>query len=89
VHCKKTTHHSENCFEKFPAKLAKFRARRAAHGRGTGSTLREKFPAKLAKFRARRAARGRGTGSTLRGSVAAWLLLLHLQLLHRHLGFLT
>jgi hypothetical protein len=39
-HCKKTTHHSENCFEKFPAKLAEFCARRAARGRGTGSTPR-------------------------------------------------
>jgi hypothetical protein len=39
-HCKKTTHRSENCFEKFPAKLADFRARRAARGRGTGSAPR-------------------------------------------------
>jgi hypothetical protein len=39
-HCKKTTHHSENCFEKFPEKLAEFHARRAARGRGTGSAPR-------------------------------------------------
>jgi hypothetical protein len=36
-HCKMTSHRSENYFEKFPAKLADFHARRAAHGRGTGS----------------------------------------------------
>jgi hypothetical protein len=39
-HYKKTNHQSENCFEKFPAKLADFRARRAARGRGTGSAPR-------------------------------------------------
>jgi hypothetical protein len=36
-HCKKTTHHSENCFEKILAKLAEFRVCR---GRGTGSAPR-------------------------------------------------
>jgi hypothetical protein len=39
-HCKKTTYRSENCFEKFLAKLADFRARQAACGRGTGSAPR-------------------------------------------------
>jgi hypothetical protein len=34
-HCKQTTHCSKNCFAKFPEKLADFRARRAARGRGT------------------------------------------------------
>jgi len=34
-HCKKTTHRSENCFAKFPEKLADFRVRRATRGRGT------------------------------------------------------
>jgi hypothetical protein len=35
-HCKKTTHRSENCFAKFPEKLADFRVRRATRGRGMG-----------------------------------------------------
>jgi hypothetical protein len=39
-HCKKTTHRSENCFAKFPEKLADFRVRRATHGRGTGPSSR-------------------------------------------------
>jgi hypothetical protein len=39
-HCKKNTHWSEQCFAKFPEKLDDFRARRAAHGRGTGSAPR-------------------------------------------------
>ena len=29
-HCKKTNHRSENCFSKYPEKLADYRARRAA-----------------------------------------------------------
>ena len=33
-HCKKNTHRSEHCFAKYPEKLAEFRARRAARGRG-------------------------------------------------------
>jgi hypothetical protein len=37
--CKQITHRSENCFAKFPEKLADFRARRAARGRGTGYPL--------------------------------------------------
>jgi len=37
-HCKKTTHRSENCFSKYPEKLADYRARRAARGRGTTAT---------------------------------------------------
>jgi hypothetical protein len=32
--CKKTNHHSENCFIKYPEKLAAFHSRRAARGRG-------------------------------------------------------
>jgi hypothetical protein len=39
-HCKKTTHRSENCFAKFPEKLADFRVRRATCGRGTGPSPR-------------------------------------------------
>jgi hypothetical protein len=39
-HCKKTTHRSENCFTKFPEKLADFRVRRATRGRGTGPSPR-------------------------------------------------
>jgi hypothetical protein len=35
-HCKKTTHQPENCFAKFPEKLADFRVRRATRGRGVG-----------------------------------------------------
>jgi len=40
VHCNKTTHRSENCFAKFPEKLADFRARRATRGRGAGPSPR-------------------------------------------------
>jgi hypothetical protein len=36
----KNTHRSENCFVKFPEKLADFRARRSACGRGIGSAPR-------------------------------------------------
>jgi hypothetical protein len=36
-HCKTNTHRFENCFVKFPEKLADFRTRRATRGRGTGS----------------------------------------------------
>jgi hypothetical protein len=39
-HCKKTTHRLENCFTKYPEKLANFRARRATRGRGTGPSPR-------------------------------------------------
>jgi hypothetical protein len=39
-HCKNTTHRSENCFTKFPEKLADFRVRRATRGRGTGPSPR-------------------------------------------------
>jgi hypothetical protein len=39
-HCKKTTHRSENCFAKFPEKLADFRVRRATRGRNTGPSPR-------------------------------------------------
>ena len=39
-HCKKTTHRSEHCFAKYPEKLAEFRARRAARGRGTSAPPR-------------------------------------------------
>jgi len=39
-HCQKTTHRSENCFAKFPEKLADFRVRRATRGRGTGPSSR-------------------------------------------------
>ncbi|WVZ84964.1 hypothetical protein U9M48_031929 [Paspalum notatum var. saurae] len=34
-HCGKTTHRVENCFSRHPEKLAEFRARRAARGRGS------------------------------------------------------
>ena len=37
-HCGKTNHSLDNCFAKHPKKLAEFRARHAAHGRGTSST---------------------------------------------------
>jgi hypothetical protein len=37
-HCGRTNHSSDNCFAKHPEKLADFRARRAARGRGTSST---------------------------------------------------
>jgi hypothetical protein len=33
-HCNKTTHRSDQCFAKYPEKLAEFRSRRATHGRG-------------------------------------------------------
>jgi hypothetical protein len=33
-HCNKNTHRSEQCFEKYPEKLAEYRSRRAAQGRG-------------------------------------------------------
>eukprot|EP00267_Zea_mays_P049388 XP_020402063.1 uncharacterized protein LOC109943444 [Zea mays] len=39
-HCKMATHRSENCFAKFPEKLADFRVRRATRGRGTGPSPR-------------------------------------------------
>jgi hypothetical protein len=39
-HCKKITHRSENCFAKFPEKLADFRVRRATRGHGTGPSPR-------------------------------------------------
>jgi len=39
-HCGRTGHPPENCFVQHPQKLAEFRARRAARGRGTGSTSR-------------------------------------------------
>jgi hypothetical protein len=39
-HCKKTTHRSENCFAKFPEKLADFCVRRATRGRGIGASPR-------------------------------------------------
>jgi hypothetical protein len=39
-HYKKTTHRSENCFAKFPKKLADFRVRRATRGRGAGPSPR-------------------------------------------------
>jgi len=39
-HCKKNTHRSEHCFAKYPEKLAEFRARRAARGRGTSNPPR-------------------------------------------------
>jgi len=39
-HCGKNTHSSDACFAKYPEKLAEFRARRAARGRGTSSTPR-------------------------------------------------
>jgi hypothetical protein len=39
-HCKKNTHRFEHCFANIPEKLADFRARRAARGRGTGSAPR-------------------------------------------------
>jgi hypothetical protein len=42
-HCKKTTHHSENCFAKFLEKLADFRARRVTRGRCTGPSPRGSF----------------------------------------------
>jgi hypothetical protein len=38
AHCKKTTHRSENCFVRYPEKLAAYRSRHAARGRGSGST---------------------------------------------------
>ena len=37
-HCGRTNHSSDTCFAKHPEKLAEFRARRAARGRGTSST---------------------------------------------------
>jgi hypothetical protein len=40
-HCKKTTHRSENCFAKFPEKLADFRVRRATCGRGIGPSPKD------------------------------------------------
>jgi hypothetical protein len=36
----KNTHRPDNCFIKFPKKLANFRARRVVRGRGTGSAHR-------------------------------------------------
>jgi hypothetical protein len=33
-HCNKNTHRSEQCFHKYPEKLAEYRSRRAAQGRG-------------------------------------------------------
>jgi hypothetical protein len=33
-HCKKTTHCSDQCFNKYPEKLDEFCSCRAAHGRG-------------------------------------------------------
>jgi len=39
-HCKKNTHRSEHCFAKYSEKLAEFRARRAARGRGTSNPPR-------------------------------------------------
>jgi hypothetical protein len=33
-HCKKTTHHLDQCFTKYPEKYAEFCSRRAAYGRG-------------------------------------------------------
>lgn len=38
AHCKKTTHRSENCFVRYPKKLAAYRSRHATRGRGAGST---------------------------------------------------
>jgi hypothetical protein len=34
VHCQKTNHHSDDCFIKYPDKLAPFRAHCAAYGHG-------------------------------------------------------
>ncbi|XP_021320482.1 uncharacterized protein LOC110436960 [Sorghum bicolor] len=39
-HCGRTNHSLDNCFAKHPEKLADFRARHAARGRGTSSTPR-------------------------------------------------
>ena len=37
-HCKKSTHRSDNCFSKYPEKLANYRTRRAARARGIPAT---------------------------------------------------
>jgi hypothetical protein len=43
-HCHKTSHRSENCFVKFPEKLADFCARRSARTRGTRPPPRGSMP---------------------------------------------
>jgi hypothetical protein len=40
VHCKKTNHRSDDCFIKYPEKLASYRARRAIYGHGPSPTSR-------------------------------------------------
>jgi len=46
VHCKKTTHRSENCFVRYPEKLIAYRSRHPKQsGRGAGSTPTGSVPA--------------------------------------------
>jgi hypothetical protein len=45
AHCKKTTHRSENCFVRYPKKLAVYHSRHAARGRGVDSTTTGSVPA--------------------------------------------